>query len=86
MIYDIIQLHCNHESLETMLKNHQVFVSAINDENVIQSAPEVLSIPRRRRPSEVLYRVGQIVFHRQLEVNNYRSFSNLKLNFLQIDI
>jgi len=24
--------------------------------------------PRRRRPSEVLYRVGQIVFHRQLEV------------------
>jgi len=24
--------------------------------------------PRRRRPAEVLYRVGQIVFHRQLEV------------------
>jgi len=24
--------------------------------------------PRRRRPEEVLYRVGQIVFHRQLEV------------------
>lgn len=24
--------------------------------------------PRRRRPAEVLYRVGQIVFHRQLEI------------------
>ena len=58
------------------------------DEKVIQSVPKILFISRRRRPSEVLYRVGQIVFHRQLEVKDYRSFQskiellkNLQLKF-----
>ena len=72
--------------LKLLNQDYQIFVFAINDEIVIQSVPKVLFIPRRRRPSEVLYRVGQIVFHRQLEVNDYQSFSNRKLNFVQIDI
>ena len=33
---------------------------------------------RRRRPEEVLYRVGQIVFHRQLEVTMMFKCPNYK--------